>query len=319
MMESEKIGVVVNPHAAGGRALRRWKGMEQQMGARLGPLRARLTAGPGAAAALAQELLDEGCKFLVAVGGDGTIHEVVNGMLAHTGRAPEGVRLGVLALGTGADFQRTLGLPRKIADAIEVLATGVPVPLDVGRVQFTGHDGTSQQRYFVNIASFGMGGEVAARSRRLRRLGGRAAFLGATLRTLLSHRGRRVRLQLDGEPGEREFHIANVAVGNGGYHAGGMRPCPTALPNDGFLEITIIEYTSALRLAYDLPVLYSNDVYRHPRIRHLRCRRLTARSEQTTGIEIDGEPLGQLPLEITLLEQRLPVVVPRSSPLAAGA
>lgn len=319
MSEPEKIGVIVNPHASGGKAGRRWRQIAPVLSARLGLVTARLTSAAGAGSNLARDLMDEGYKLLIAVGGDGTIHEVANGMLEHAGRVPLGVRLGILTLGTGGDFQRTLGLPKKIEDAVEVLATGIAVPLDVGRAQFTGLDGTVQQRYFVNVASFGMGGEVAARARRLHWLGGRAAFLGATLRTLLTHGVRRVRLGLDGESAGRDFRVANVAVGNGGYHAGGMRPCPTALPNDGLLEVTIIEYTSAFRLACDLHVLYSDNVYRHPKIHHLRCRRLAARSDQETGIEIDGEPLGRLPIEIALLEKRLPVVVPRTSPLAAGA
>jgi diacylglycerol kinase (ATP) len=317
MSEPEKIGVIVNPHAAGGKALRRWPELAPVLRARLGPVTARFTCAAGAGTILAREFLDEGYTFLVAVGGDGTINEVANGMLEHAGRAPLGVRLGILTLGTGGDFQRTLAIPSGIEEAIEVLATGVPMSLDVGWASFTGHDGSAQQRYFLNVASFGMGGEVAARSRRtLRLLGGRTSFLWATFRVLLAYRGRRVHLELDGQPAGGEFRVTNVAVGNGRYHGGGMHPCPTAIPNDGILEVTVIEYMKMFELARGLHVLYSDDIYRHPKVRHLRARRLAARSEEVTQIEMDGEPLGRLPLEITLLEQRLPVVVPRSSPLA---
>jgi YegS/Rv2252/BmrU family lipid kinase len=315
--DAETIGAIVNPRAAGGKVLRRWSEIAAVMTARLGPVAARFTSAPGEGATLAREFLNQGCKCLVAVGGDGTINEVVNGMLDHSGRVPLGVRLGILTVGTGGDFQRTLGIPAKLEEAVEVLAGGVPVNLDVGSAKFTGHDGTAQQRYFVNVASFGMGGEVAERSRRPRRLlGGRAAFLWATFRAFLAYRGRHVSLELDGKPAEPELFVTNVAVGNGRYHGGGMHPCPTAVPNDGILEVTVIEYMKMFELARDLRLLYSGHIYVHPKVRHLRCQRLTARAKQATQIEIDGEPLGRLPLEITLLAERLPVIVPRSSLLA---
>lgn len=318
MTERQKIGVIVNPRAAGGKTLRRWSEIAPQLSRRLGPVTARFTSAPGAGIALAQDFLRQGFEFLVAAGGDGTINEVANGFLENGGHSAA-ARLGILPLGTGGDFQRTLGIPGKLEDAIEVLAGGVPVKMDVGQANFTAHDGAQTHRYFLNVASFGMGGEVAARSRHtLRLLGGKAAFLWATLGAFLAYRGRRIRLELDGEPAREEFLVTNVAVGNGRYHGGGMHPCPTAVPNDGILEVTVIEYLNMFELARDLHVLYSDDIYRHPKVRHFRARRLTARSEEPTEIETDGEPLGRLPLEITLLAERLPVVVPRSSPLAAG-
>ncbi len=94
-----------------------------------------------------------------------------------------------------------------------------------------------------------------------------------------------------------------------------MRPCPTAVLNDGVLEVTVIEYASALKLISSLPVLYSGQIYRHPKVRHLRAVRLWAESAAETRIEVDGEPLGRLPLEISILPRQLPVLVDASSPL----
>ena len=96
-----------------------------------------------------------------------------------------------------------------------------------------------------------------------------------------------------------------------------MHPCPTAVLNDGILEVTVIEYLHLFELARDIRILYSANVYRHPKVHHLRGRRIVARAEEPTLIEIDGEPLGALPLEVTIAPGRLLVVVPRSSPLLA--
>ena len=96
-----------------------------------------------------------------------------------------------------------------------------------------------------------------------------------------------------------------------------MHPCPTAALNDGILEVTVIEYLNPFELARDIRILYSDNVYQHPKVHHLHGRRIVARAEEPTLVEIDGEPLGALPLEVTIAPSRLPVVVPKSSPLLA--
>jgi diacylglycerol kinase (ATP) len=196
------------------------------------------------------------------------------------------------------------------------VASGRALPIDVGKAVLVGNDGRERQRYFVNLTSFGMGGAVAAGAKNtLTALGGKAGFLWATFKTLATYRGRQVEIELDDSSQSLPFFISNVAVGNGRYHGGGMHACPTAILNDGVLEVTVIEYLKPLQVIRDIHVLYSDDLYRHPRIRHLRAKRLTVRSEQLTQVEVDGEPLGRLPLAIEVLPQRLPVLLNPSNPL----
>ncbi|MGH9356816.1 MAG: diacylglycerol/lipid kinase family protein, partial [Terriglobia bacterium] len=127
---------------------------------------------------------------------------------------------------------------------------------------------------------------------------------------LLGYRGRVVQLAVDGAPAE--FRITNVAVGNGRFHGGGMHPCPAAEIDDGILEVTVIEYMNTLRLIRDIRILYSGEIYQHPKVRHLRGFRIEARSAKPALIEVDGEPVGRLPLEITLLPGKLPMLMPLS-------
>lgn len=317
---NRKVAAIANPYAAGGRAGRLWPHMAQRLRERLGDLTVRLTDSAGHATRISRELIDEGYDLIVAVGGDGTVSEVANGFLQDDRPVRPEVQLGILPVGTGADFQRTLGIPSDIDQAIEILAGGKCLAIDMGKISFVGRDESEQQRYFVNLISFGMGGSVAASAKNLLTvLGGKAAFLWATFKTVATYRGRHVSLEVDGNGQPLSFFITNVAVGNGRFHGGGMRPCPTAAVNDGVLEVTVIDYLKPLELMRDIHVLYSDNVYRHPKARHLRARRLVARSEEPTWIEVDGEPLGRLPIEIEVLPQRLNVLVDARCSLLGAA
>jgi diacylglycerol kinase (ATP) len=316
MPEKSKIAVIINPRSAGGKAARRWPEISRILEARLGPFATRATDASGGTEPT-RDLLRQGYDYIVAAGGDGTIGQVANGFLDRDQPVRREARLGILPLGTGGDFRRTLGIGPKIEDIVETLASGVPLRIDVGKATFCGHAGAPQIRCFINMASFGMGGEVAARSRNAARaLGGGAAFFWATLRTFVAYRAKRVRLELDGEKLPGEFLITHVAVGNGGFHGGGMHPCPRAVPDDGLLEVTVIDCLRMFELARDIRVLYSDDVYRHPKVHHYRARRVVALANEPVQLELDGEPLGRLPFEATILPARLNVVVPRRGPLA---
>jgi diacylglycerol kinase (ATP) len=316
MSKPGKIAAVVNPHSSGGRTAHEWPQLAQLLESRLGHIAARFTGEPGGGIAITRGLLRDGYDLIIAIGGDGTINEVANGFFDQ-GRVirPEAA-LGILPLGTGGDFRRTLEIPTIPSQAVEILANGVPALIDVGQATFRASNGGQASRYFVNLVSFGMGGQVAARSKNfMGRLGGKAAYFWATVATFLSYRGRQVSLALDGSSTRLPFFITNVAIGNGQFHGGGMRPCPAAVLNDGVLDVTIISYAGALKLLSNISMLYSGKVHSHPNVRHFEAARIVAESVSPTEIEVDGEPLGTLPLEITLLPRQLRVLVPPSSPL----
>ena len=312
---TRRIAAIVNPYAGGGKAGRRWPEIARAIEQRLGPLTPRCTDASGHGTELARQLLQEGNELIIAAGGDGTISEVANGFLFEDQPVRPAARLGILPLGMGGDFQRTLGISR-VEDALDILATGAPLTIDLGKATFQGNDGATQTRYFINLVSFGMGGDVAARAKNfLSPASGTAAFLWATFSTFASYRGRRVKITLDGASDLQSFFVTNIAVGNGRYHGGGMQPCPTAVLNDGVFEVTVIDYLSLFEMVRDIRILYSDNVYQHPKAHHFRAQRIRAESGETARLEIDGEPLGMLPLEVTVLPQCLQVMVSRTSPL----
>ena len=270
----------------------------------------RFTAHPEHAMRLVRQALMDGRRLIIAVGGDGTINEVVNGFLSGGEPVNPEARLGIIPIGTGGDFQRSVRIPSDIEGAVETIAGGFARTIDVGAARMQGHDGHPLERCFVNLTSFGMGGDVSVRAKNfLMPLGGKTAFLYATFAVFLTYRAKRVRLTLDGAPLHNELRITNVAIGNGRYHGGGMHPCPRAVLDDGLLEVTTIDYLNMFELVRDLPVLYSDNVYRHPKVRHHRARTILAESEEVTRIELDGEAAGSLPLEVRVLPRRLPLLV----------
>lgn len=310
MPESVKIAAVVNPHSAGGRTGKRWPQFQRILESRLGPVAARFTERQGDAIVITRELLQAGYTLIVAVGGDGTFNEAANGFIQADKLVRPDARLAILPAGTGGDFQKMLGLSRNgIDQAIELIASGHTSYIDVGKARYVTHAGAAQERYFVNLVSFGIGGFVAARSRNfLTPLGGKMAFLWATLLVLLSWRGRTVTLKIDGSATPGTHRVTDICVGNGRFYGGGMHPCPTAAMDDGIFEVTVIDYMNMFRLMRDMSVLYSDNVYRHPKTHHLRGARIEAAAAAPTFLQVDGEPLGRLPVEITLLPRLLPIV-----------
>src|SRR5207247_1909419 len=208
--------------------------------------------------------------------------------------------LTIVPQGTGSDFCRILNQQH----------SGEKRMVDLMKVRYTATDGTSRVRYSINVTSFGMGAVVAERvNRSSKPLGGIIAFLGATLQTALNFSGNTVTLQLDNSK-TIEAKVTNVAVGNGQYHGAGMWICPGAIIDDGLLDLTVIRYLSLPELVKSVPTLYSGGIYSHPNVESHRVKHLEAESEEPVLIEIDGEAVGRLPIEISMVPKAVRVSMP---------
>ena len=247
MADNFRTLVVVNPKSAGGSVEKKWTEISRTIADNFGSFEHRTTRGPGDAARVAREAIDDGFEMVVALGGDGTISEVANGFL-DDGRPVGKACLGILPFGTGGDFRKTMHISKDLAHSARALRGRATRPIDCGRLDLTRPGGGQETRYFVNIASFGIGGlvdELVNTSSKA--LGGRASFLIATLRAQLSYQNQRVRLVLDGGPPE-EVVINNVAVSNGQYFGGGMHIAPNAEPDDGLFDVVTLGDFSPLEL-----------------------------------------------------------------------
>jgi len=304
------VAVIVNPRAADGRTGRVWPELRRDAEAALGPLEVFTTTESGHAIELSRAALRQGCRTVIAVGGDGTVSEVANGFFENDQLVSRQAVLGIVPQGTGSDLRRGLGLPLEERAALEIIRRGATRTIDVESVRFVTHSSQPGHRISVNIASFGMGGAVAARANRASKwLGGKALFQWATLRTALAFRGNTVRLRLDGQPLE-PVRISNVAIGNAQFHGAGMWVCPRARMDDGLLDVTIFQYLSLWGIVGSFSVLYNGKIYDHPKVDFHRAKRVEADADEPTLLEVDGEPVGRLPVEITVLPRALTLYAP---------
>jgi YegS/Rv2252/BmrU family lipid kinase len=292
--------VIVNPASAAGDTGRHWDRIARLLRSSLGNFQHAITRKKGDAPALSRAALRDGFEMVVSVGGDGTLNEVVDGFFdGAVPVAPEGV-LGVLALGTGSDFGRTIG-QADLESACARLGGRATRAIDVGVARFTGHDGTAKSRIFINVASFGCGGLVSHLvSPRLKALSGRLAFTLATLRALAVYRDQFVTLEFDDGP-PRLLAITNCAFANGRYFGAGMQVAPTAQLDDGELDVTIWSGFRLKDFILKRHTLYDGSHVRERGAELLRTRRAIATGASTVLLEVDGEGVGRLPAEISVL------------------
>jgi YegS/Rv2252/BmrU family lipid kinase len=300
--------VVVNPRSGGGLSEKKWTRLRGALADGLGELDSAFTTGPRDASAIAAREAAAGRRLILAFGGDGTISEVVDGVMgAGAGATAE---VGLIPRGTGGDFRRTLELPEEIGAAARHIREAPARAIDVGRVRFRTHDGSEATRHFVNVASFGFSSAVASKANASsKRLGGRIAFLAATLRTLVAHDNVDVWLTADDGPRQRR-RVLMAAIGNGRFFGGGMKICPEARLDDGLLDlVTVGDYTRA-EVVTRISHIFSGTHLSLEEIEGTRVRKLVVEPVETDAripIELDGETPGTLPATFEILPGALRV------------
>ena len=329
--------VIANPGAGRGRTGRELTALLEPLRQALGDIDVALTTHAGHATELAAAASRR--SLVVSLGGDGTLSEVVNGLLggvASPAPAASLPRLGIVAAGTGGDFGRAVGIPARFQDYVAAVASGAERTVDVGWARFTDGAGQPVRRLWVNVLSAGIGGLVdryTAAAPAL--LPGRLAYAQATLRAIVACRRVPLRCRAvlpDGTSAERVLNAYAVAVCNGSSFGAGMRVAPMAQPDDGLLEVITFETATKLRMALRLTTLYAGRHLRQPGVAHFTCRSLSLEPIQpwehghqhgrrrrppatrlSLGLfplDVDGDALGDVPLEVGLLPQALRVCAP---------
>ena len=289
--------VIANPRAGRGRVDAALPQVERVLRDEGLGYRIVRTTHPGHATEAARDALLAGERYLVAAGGDGTVHEVVNGMISD-GRpiAPDAV-LGVVAAGSGCDFVRSFGLPGDAAQAARHLAGDRVRTIDVGSV--TCYDGDSEKtRYFVNIAEAGLGGAVVARAAGLSRFLGAARYASGFWLTLPGFRPATVRFDVDGQA--FAWRAFNVVVANCRFYGGGMQISPKSDPGDCLLDVLVM--TGPKSDAFTtLPKVYSGTHLPHRNIAELHARHVDVETDRPFPVEADGEMLGTTPASFGII------------------
>jgi len=301
--------VIVNPRSANGSTGRRWTDIERRLHTALPAFDVVFTERPNHATELAREgAIDH--QQVIVVGGDGTINEVVNGLMADDRPVHPDLVLAIVPRGTGADFVRTMGIPHDLDAAVQRLATGTPREVDVCKARYRGPDGSERLRYFINEASVGMGAVVCQEvNRGSKRLGGRLSFLRGILFATFRYRSQPVLFSVDGGPAE-EVLLNNAWIANGRYSGGGICSAPRAQPDDGLLDVVRIPDLGLWGNVSNMPRLRSGAFVDHPKVTYVTARHVELRpaGPVAVSIETEGEPIGSIPATFEVLEQRLKVL-----------
>jgi YegS/Rv2252/BmrU family lipid kinase len=302
---ARRVVFLVNPAAANGSTGRRWPELAHRAAAAGLEGDTLFSSRPGHLAELAQEAALDGAGLLVVVGGDGSVNEVANG-LAGLSVQPE---LAIVARGTGWDFVRTFGIPRRIEDAVRVALNGATRTIDLGRASYRAWDGGEAQAVFANVASAGMSGAVAQRANETTKaLGGKVSYLWATLAVFAGWSATEVRVTVDDEV--REGTMFDVVVANGRYFGGGLEICPEAEPDDGIFDVLLIGDITKRDLMLTMPRIYRGTHLPHPKAELLRGRAVTIETEPPLPVQLDGEQPGTTPARFEAVPRALRLRVP---------
>lgn len=259
------------------------------------------TSEPGHATAIARTAIDDGIRHLVVVGGDGTLNEVLNGMVDVHAGVPHaaGLRLGLVPAGTGDDFARTFGLGRGVERAVRHLRGTTTMPFDVGRITCTGPDGNPHTRAFANIADIGWAADVVRRAARLPRAVGRARYVLAGLASARAMKPVPVHVEMDHTT--RDDEVCQVLVANGQFFGAGLRVAPRALPDNGRLHVQTWA-TGPVDVMRELPRVRVGEHLERPDIREWQSSRVVVTpAGSPMQVEVDGEPIGTTPATIDLM------------------
>ena len=296
---------IVNPAAGHGRAGARWAQALVLVKRIYGDLELAHTARPGHGRELARAAVEAGVELVVAVGGDGTVGEVIDGYLA----VPEAVRrnseLSTFPAGSGCDFANHMGVPREPEAWVKFFAAASRRRIDAGRATFRGADGAPRARHFLNVAALGLPGEVAVTvARRGKFLGGTLTYLVEGALAVLSAKAKSMRLVIDGvEEAPAAYHL--VAAANTSTFGGGMKLAPQADAEDGLLDLLTIGDMPRAELMALLPRAHAGGHLSRPGVVLRRARRIEIHTDESLPLNIDGDADGTAPVVFEVLPKAL--------------
>jgi YegS/Rv2252/BmrU family lipid kinase len=304
-MSIPQVKVIVNPVAGASATYRKWPKISSLLHHIGLSFEFQYTEGVGHAIELAREAVNNGCRFLVAVGGDGTVHEVANGILL--AKDLNEATIGIISTGTGGDFIRSAGIERDYIKACSSLTGTRRRLIDVGVVEYY-KDGQSHRRFFINSSGIGFDAAVAETSNRLPKfLGGTIPYIIGLLKSLVGYQNKPVTISI-GDKIESK-RILSVVVANGRYFGGGMRVAPLADIDDGLLDVITVGDMGKLELLKAFPTIYKGTHIHHPKVESAKTTRVKIESTEKFLVHADGEFLGEGPASFGLIPSALNIAV----------
>ncbi len=292
-----KTQVIVNPESDKGRTRKRWEQIKEALKTFLKEFKYEFTEKPFQAIEISREAIKEGTELIVGVGGDGTMNEIANGFYENQKIINPNAALGIVPSGTGCDFIRSLNIPQNLKKAMRVMTQAPSSWIDIGRVRFRSPEGKDQERFFLNVADFGIGGEVAKKVNENRMRRKASSYLRCLISTFITYKNKKLKIKID----DKEIPVDEYLVGtisNGRIFGKGMKIAPQAELDDGLFDIVMVKGMKVIEFFRNVWKIYTGAHLSHPKITLIRGRKVEAYPEVPENevlIELDGEQLGQLP------------------------
>jgi YegS/Rv2252/BmrU family lipid kinase len=306
--EKRKVLLIINPASCGGRAGKEWPRLAAEIRGAGVEFEEAFTSKPQEATEIARRAVKDNVDVVAAVGGDGTLFEVVNGFFEHGRPIPTRSAVGLIPFGTGSDHQRSFDLPDGVL-AARVLVDGLPRTIDAVQVEIGG-----RKLFYTSIGEAGLGAFVADKVNRTpKTLGGRVSFQIGSLRGIAAWKHVPVKVVIDGKL-TRELTAQAVTVANLRFYGGGMMIAPMAVPDDGLIDVLITGAIGKLESISGLSKIYSGAHIDDPRLKrwfeHFRCRRVEVDSQVPVLVQLDGEIVGDLPATFEVVPGAIRIMTP---------
>ncbi|MEW6127610.1 MAG: diacylglycerol kinase family protein [Acidobacteriota bacterium] len=296
---------IINPIASRGTTLSKWQSLKPRFINAGITFEEYLTSDSGEASRITRQALANGFSKIIAVGGDGTLNEIINGYLHDSGSPinPQ-ASIGLLPCGTGSDFRRSVGLLNS-RDAVNIILRSNTRLIDAMRVAYQDRQGKTVSRFAINIVSFGLGGEVVSlvngwRNKLPAWVGGKLRFIAGAIGVLGQYRLKPVKVIF--ENGEQMPIDSNlIIVANGRFAGSGMMFAPQAKLDDGLLDVILTNCASRWDVVKELPRIFHGGYLKNPRVSDYQTAAVTIRCNEKLAIDIDGEAAGFAPAQISVL------------------
>jgi YegS/Rv2252/BmrU family lipid kinase len=305
-MQSQWL-VVVNPNAGNEKGFKDWETIEYLLEKHTIDFQKRFTEARFHAIHIVIEAVQRGFRKFIAVGGDGTMNEVLNGCFLQQYCSTQDITLAMITVGTGNDWGRMFGIPVDYEGAIRIIKEGKCMLQDTGVVHHY-HGVKREKRFFINIAGLGFDAIVVKRTNRQKDQGksGKMLYFWNLLRSLLGYRHVKAEIVIDGK---RILHdVFSISLGIGRFSGGGMMQTPMAVANDGLFDITVIKRIRKGEVIRSLKMLYDGTILNHPKIESFKGKDIQIDAHPLIHVETDGESLGHSPIEFTILPRSIRII-----------
>ena len=308
MSENERWLVVLNPHAGGQQAGKIWPSIKSELESNGFIFDVEQTAKPLHAIKIVKTKIKEGYKKIIAIGGDGTLHEVINGVMSQSKIEPSEILLGIISIGTGNDWIKTHQISDDYKIAIQQIKSGKTILQDVGKISYKNDRLQEETRFFINSVGIGFDARVVKYMLPKKQKGtaNKNGYIKGLIRSLFTNKNVKGWLHFDNE--FLETKIYNLSIGVCKYKGGGFKLLPNAIPDDGKLDITLASSISKLKLIKSLPKIFGGKVDQIKYFSFYQAKKILLEITRPLCTEVDGEFLSYYPMEVSIIPQQIRLI-----------